>query len=86
MIDDEIYFDFLRSGTLDSAIGLPFALQFFHTLQVSGEYDTAACAAFAEIHEFQLSATITVIPEPGSLVTVGFGMLALRMWRALARR
>ncbi len=86
VIDDEIYFVFLRSGTLDSAIGLPFALQFFHTLQVSGEYDTAACAAFAEIHEFQLSATVTVIPGPGSLVTVGFGMLALRIWRALARR
>jgi len=86
VIENEIYFDFLRSQTLDSAIGLGFGLQFYHTLHVSGEYDTAACAAFAEIREFELTATVTVIPEPGSLVTVVFAAAALLAYRALARR
>jgi hypothetical protein len=86
VIDDEIYFDFPRSQTFESAIGEEFTLQFDHRLAVSGEYGTAACAAFADLWEFELTATVTVIPEPGSLVTVLFAAAALLACRALVRR
>jgi hypothetical protein len=86
VIGDGTSFDFARSQTFESAIGEEFTLQFDHRLAVSGEYGAAGCAASARLRDFELTATVTIIPEPASLVTVGFGVLALLAWRTIARR